>query len=1354
MRSTQRFFFILLHIICCTSVAFSAQSVDNKYIFRQVNSKSGLSDNNTRNLLMLANGSMVLYSPTMLSLYDGISYMDKNFNSTFVPYKEYSTDVELISTTDDKIIILNGDRTWYFDNKTLSFCYHDDELFGLPLSSIKSIIFANGNYFIYTKDGKFQRYNSTNKTTTSIQAPSALEGDVRIAKYKNNIYILSRSGALMRYDAHLNTFTNIITDLIEDNLKEVSRLDIEISSDGNIWIMHDDKIRCIDAESFTAKHTISAPIGYQSIFTSIALDSKERLWVGTSKSDLSIINIKNGERQAIKIEVIGDEKISNQVGISNIYTDPKGGVWIATESEGVLYYHEDMYRLKTINNRVEHEDTKCMTTDKDGNILLGTSNGLYSYDPLRDMVTMPYAQFINEDCISLYRDRQDRIWLGTFRNGAYCIDKGKIRNFSYPDMPTIEESYHALTPNFNCIRAMLEDSNGDFWVSVYGGLARFDTDSGQISLLSREFAEIAHVMFVRDLIQVGDLIFASSNDGYFTYNIKENDLNVYPSNSDLSNKCNQAIVDNQGAIWIATAMGLRVITPDNQSQLITTRDGLPSNNIIAVAQDNLSNIWAINSSDASRISILSRENSAGGGRYKLSITSFSASDGLDAGILIPKSITTDKKGSIYIGGSHGFSIIEPSKLYQRKDNNPPILTNLYINNTPISVEQEYNDRVVLHQGISTTKEIVLNHDESFISFDFSNLNYINPSHTLYRYQLEGFDAEWKQINSKESARATYTLLTPGNYKFKVVAANNGTDWDKRGIVLSIVVKPPFYKTTFAYVVYFLLTILLMIFLLHLFNARNLERLMQREQMEREQINQMKFRFFTNISHELRTPLSLILLPLSNIIRKTPKESDITPQLLTIERNASHLLSLVNHLLDFRKLEMGGEKLTLTQNNPSEMVEAIISDFSNSAAEKNITLKMDDMLEKKLFYFDMSHINKVFNNLISNAIKFTPEGGCVTITLRHTTEDYLVIEVSDTGVGISKDDQALIFERFYQVKDQELHLTGSGIGLHLVKQYVELHKGALSVESQLGVGSTFRVELPNIKPQKEHDELDQESIEEQELILSENLGDLSEKFKILIVEDNTDFREYLAMELESLNYEIYTAVDGEDGINKARAIHPSLILSDIMMPKSDGFTLCTTLKNDINTSHIPIILLTARTADDVRYEGYKAGADAYISKPFSFDVLEIRIRKLIEERQHRYEKIKSPQQIQTSQITVSSLDEKLMAQIIEHIEKNMSNADYSVEQLSRDVAMHRMNLYRKIQSIAGMTPSEFLRTMRIKRAAQLLEQDSSLAIVEVSEMVGFNTPKYFTNYFRKMYGVTPSVYVAELKNRGLEKNEIE
>ncbi len=1336
MSQLKRFLIVLVVLICNSISIFAQQAEDNKYVLRQINSREGLSDNNIKDFLMLPNGVMVLYSPTMLSLYDGISFVDIPFDSTLVPYKEFITTVEMSITPDNEVFIVDGDKAWCLDANCAGFKYVDNEFYGASLSDVRAMVVdAEGRCYIYTRDSNLCCYNPSSGDITQIQSPVTLTGEVRMKQYEHYIYILTKGGTLLRYDTILNTFTNVINNLSGYDSSDVSRYCIDVDSSGNIWVMYDYSLCKINARSFEEDCRISIPSGTSATYTSFVIDSLQNLWLGTTKHGILMVDIESGEIIEPNIEIIDHEYISNKVGISNIYADHKGGVWFSTESDGIFYYHDDVFRLKSAGNNIDNLRVKCMIPDGDNYTLLATPEGLYRYDSQRDMISVPYPELADADCISIYRDSKNRIWLGTFRRGLYCIDNGEIRHYFYEQFPSMEISYQQTTPNYNCARCICEDSFGNMWISVYGGLARFNEHSGEISLLSNDHPELSHFMFVRDIISVGNELYACGNDGCFIYNIADGELDVSLTASESYSKSSQLLEDSQGVVWVATSMGLRIIANGKERQILTKKDGLVSNNIIAVIEDNLSNIWAVSPSSISRVNLIFRK----GEMYDVSITSFVEDDGLKAGLLYPKSIVIDAKGTLYIGGSRGLCSIVLSDMYQDSDSNPPIITNLHINNTLIRAGEEYNGRVILNKKMSLTENITLNYDESFISFDFSNLNYVNPNHTLYRYKLENFDTDWTQITSKQTPRATYTLLKPGNYIFKVIATNNGTDWSQEPATISVEVRPPFYKSTWAYLIYIALVVFIVIYTLYMVNRRSMERIKRIDQARKEELSQLKFRFFTNISHELRTPLSLILLPLESILRKLPADSVFVPQLRTIERNAQHLLSLVNHLLDFRKLEMGGERLTLAQNNPVTLVESIISDFSGLSNERNIALTMIELVGRKLYYFDALHINKVLNNLISNAIKFTPDGGSVTITISESNQGNLVIEVQDSGEGISEEDLNHIWDRFYQVKSNDTRTAGSGIGLHLVKQYVELHQGVVSVESKLGLGSTFHVELPNVSPERGEERCD-ENLEED----TQN-EELRTQEEILIVEDNSDFREYLSTNLRELNYKIYTAVDGEDGIKKAMSIQPSLIISDIMMPKCDGFTLSKTLKNNINTSHIPIILLTARTADDVRCEGYKVGADAYISKPFSFEVLEIRIQKLIEERQRRMESVKSSDKLLSSLLTTSTLDEKLMTQVIDCIEKNMSNVEYSVEQLSRDVAMHRMSLYRKIQSIAGITPSEFIRTMRLKRAAELLTRDKHLSVAEVSEMVGFNTQKYFSTYFRKLYGVLPSQYASNARN---------
>ena len=577
-------------------------------------------------------------------------------------------------------------------------------------------------------------------------------------------------------------------------------------------------------------------------------------------------------------------------------------------------------------------------------------------------------------------------------------------------------------------------------------------------------------------------------------------------------------------------------------------------------------------------------------------------------------------------------------------------------------------------------------------------------------------------------QAHYTFLKPGKYTFLVRATNNGTDWSEP-TALSFEVKPPFWRSRWAYLLYALLLLGALGGTVRYF--RRLEMRRRREQAEKdrrareEELNQMKFRFFTNVSHELRTPLSLIILPLESLMKEKSGTGEYA-RLETMHRNAKSLLDLVNHLLDFRRLEMGGEKVHPVKGDFSEFVETVLDPFRIAAQEKGVSLDYKNETDNPFIAFDGAMMRKVVNNLLSNALKFTPKGGSVHVRLYDQDQGELALSVADTGIGIPKEEQKDIFDRFYR-SGNAVDATGSGIGLSLVKQYVEMHGGTVSVASEPGEGSTFVITLPAL----------QEAASDEDMEAPTEMVREGRKH-LLVVEDNADFRQYLQDELSG-QYLVSVAVDGQDALDRVSTERPDIVISDVMMPRLGGIELTHRLKEDIETSHIPVILLTARSSDEIRTEGYEYGADAYLTKPFRMEMLQARIRNLLEEREKRIRSFSGTAEVSPMHVTITTVDQKLMARITEKLEANLDNPEYSVEQMASDVGMHRMNLYRKIQSLYGMTPSEFIRTMRLKRAAQLLTDDPNLSVTEVADMVGFNTPKYFTKYFKELFGVLPSQY---------------
>lgn len=1339
-------------MIIASSLAEASRN--DEYLFRMLDTESGLPDNNVRNMTMLPDGLMCIQTSSMLNLYDGASCRSYKYNAIEIPYTEYSgLNSSCYDSQWNVLWCTTRDHVWIFDLKTRSFEYDVTKRLssiGITGTSIQTVTMgSDGRLWLCTKDRKLLMCNRTggiNDAVESIALPPDMELPVIMEEYNDRIWIMSMNGILAEYAPPIKDFKTIKKIPLDSSEGLSSRMEMDINSKGDIWIMFDKVLFNYDVREETFKETVSIPAGSKDLLTTIALDNSDNLWIGTARSGVSLINARDGQIQTLPyLEMINGKKIYHHTDISKIYIDSDDGVWIATLSEGLLYWHKDIFHINTIDNStisggsMNDESVKCMALDQDGCILVGTIHGLLRYNPDTQRISIPYPRLKDELCISLYMDKKGNMWVGTFYNGAYRIDRnGNIRNYRYPDI-SVDMSYHESRPNFNCVRSFFEDKEGNFWISVYGGAGRFNPESGEISLLRESHPELSRYMIIRDICDRGDgYLLMSGDNGRYLYSPSEDTVITNPLAEGCHVQTNQAISDiSNGLLWMATAEGLRVT--DLASDIVHnvgSDKGMPAGNIVSIAQDYSGNIWAATFNTVSRIRAIRGE----GGKINFAVSNFNSSDGVKSGAFFQNSVLTAPDGKIYFGGAHGICVINPEGLLQEVSAKRTCISSIMVSGKALEVGKEFNGRTILKDEISKTERIVLRHDESFLTFSFSNFNYQNPQHTSYLYKLENFDKDWNLLTSSPLGKAQYTYLEPGEYRFLVKAANNGMDWGESSEI-NIVIRPPFYRSIAAYIIYGLLALGAIISIIYLIDRRARRRIRENQELEerkhKEELDQMKFRFFTNISHELRTPLSLIMLPLESVMKEM-KDSPVMSKLATMHNNAEQLLSLVNHLLDFRKLEMGGEKLHLAYGNISEFIANIKESFNDAAQKKGISLTLEDEMVRPIMAFDGAQMQKMVNNLLSNALKFTPEGGMIHIRLYQDEQKRMVLEVSDTGIGIPKEDLEHIFDRFYRSDNTQMQ-PGSGIGLSLVKQYAEMHSGSISAYSEVGKGSTFTLTIPSdlaVDGEERQPVTVAPLIEQSEVIKTEE-NDARRK-QIMIVDDNKDFREYIVGEL-SVDYDVVAAEDGRQCIEMLRIANPEVIICDVMMPNMDGFEVTKAIKNNIETSHIPIILLSARTSEDIRLEGYETGADAYLTKPFKLNILQARIRNLIEERHRRIASFTKDEEVAPSEVTITTIDQKLMTRIMESIEKNMDNTEYSVEELSSDVGMHRMNLYRKIQSLAGMTPSEFIRAMRLKRAAQLLREDPNLTVSEVSDMVGFNTQKYFTKYFKEMFGVPPSQY---------------
>ncbi|WP_291862608.1 ATP-binding protein, partial [Marinilabilia sp.] len=872
--------------------------------------------------------------------------------------------------------------------------------------------------------------------------------------------------------------------------------------------------------------------------------------------------------------------------------------------------------------------------------------------------------------------------------------------------------------NSNFILTMEEDNVGNLWVGTSFGINVLDKNTGRFS----------HI---------------AANPG------KENALSHHIVLAILQ--------DQRGTMWFGTRNGLNMYDPQTQEfRLFLERDGLPDNNILNLLEDDAGNIWMSTLNGLSRLEIDESEE-----RTDYSFSNFDLLDGLQGREFNEHAAFKTSAGELIFGGPDGFNLFNPANI-QKSTRIPQVrITGLRLFNKQIEVGEKVDRKPILVSPLFLSDTLTLKHNQNVFSLEFSGMGYFHPEKVKYQYKLDGFNEDWVSTDASNPL-ATYTNLNYGTYRFRVKAkvGEDGSLGSEAN--LTVVIKPPFYATQYAYAAYIILFVGLVAFFG--FIVRRRERIKyerQSELMQHKRIHEMdamKIRFFTNISHEFRTPLTLIITPLEKLVREVG-DASVRDQLKLVTRNAKRLLGLVNQLLDFRKMEVQGLTLNRSQADLVAFVKEVGLSFSDLFETKTIRFSIFANTDSLMMAFDPDKMEKIVFNLLSNAFKFSQENGEVYLNLEYLKagsegviddkRGVVKIIVGDKGIGIPQEKQEKVFERFFQAGDGTEQNMGSGIGLAITKEFVRLHDGEIYVKSEPGKGSVFTVELPVVSQNDTGDpepikiELSQD-VQHNESHFKVEKRDDSKKPLLLIIEDNEDLRFYLKENLGA-QYRVVEAADGDDGLEKARSVYPDIIISDIMMPGTDGVELCRSLKSESKTSHIPLILLTAKVSSEQEAEGLEAGADDYITKPFNYEVLELKIRKQIDIRQQFRAKLeKQHYEIAPGEIGVTSLDEKFIRKATRFVETNISNTELSVESFSREMGVSRGHLYNKILALTGKTPTEFIRIMRLKRGAQLLGK-SQLNVGEIAFKVGFNDPKYFSRYFKDEFGVSPSEYAKRVEN---------
>jgi signal transduction histidine kinase/DNA-binding response OmpR family regulator len=868
-------------------------------------------------------------------------------------------------------------------------------------------------------------------------------------------------------------------------------------------------------------------------------------------------------------------------------------------------------------------------------------------------------------------------------------------------------------------------------------LKSFDTKTGVIADIWQDSygkdIPVSHIMTISKGSD-GNLWIGGS-DGGCCLKEENGKLSLAELPFDLKGELIQYIFEASTKVtWIATRNGLISIDRnDGSTARYTRKEGLPSNIVHGIEEDESGRLWISTENGISCFNPFS-------GKFR----NFTSNEGITNIPLNAKSHCRRQNGDMLFGGIYGITEFSPEQIEDNPFTPIPLIEKIQILNEQIRP----NDRTgILDKNIMLAESVRLNHRQNSFTLEFSVANYLSGRHNTFAYILEGSDKEWTET---EQRSVSYSNLRHGRYRFMLKAANNDGKWNETPTVLEIVVTPAWYKTTVAYVFWFLLGLLAFVvsyrFIIDRKERENRNELEKQEKAHQEDIHQMKMRFFINISHEMRTPLTLIINPLQEMISKS-NDTWMQKQLKYVERNAKRLLHLVNQLMDYRRAELGVFKLRIRPENIHKIIKENWAYYEKFALKKKIRYSLISDLEGKLLHIDGQYLELILNNLLSNAFKYT-ESGEIRITATEQ-DSKLSISVSDTGIGIPQEEQEKIFERFYQSDNQH---SGSGIGLSLVQRLVELHHGQIKLNSEPGKGSTFTILLPvslNAYSEEEIGNPEQSEIHisdspEMYLVDSEKQEDEScepsekKRSRLLIAEDNDEVRTYMKNGLSKM-FDILLAKNGEEALQMLKEQEPDLVVTDMMMPVMDGKKLCMHIKQNISTSHIPVIMLSAKTDSKDELDALKAGADDFMTKPFSMPVLVAKIQNMLRTLHHIHDKATNSMDIAPEKMSLNTMDEEFLVKAIEVLEAHIDDTSFSTTEFAKAMNMSRSNLHLKLKALTGESALDFIRKIRFKEACRLLK-DGRYSISEISDKVGFNTPSYFATCFKKYMGCLPTEYI--------------
>jgi len=1336
-------------------IGLFANNSDN-YTFKNINSESGLTNNSITKIYRDKKGFVWVGTTNGLNRYNGYDVKTFKQNPTN-PYKLNGARIYAIQEDYDGFLWVQTENGYAkFDYSTETFNLNFNDLLterGIQISFLQKVMCGKKTSAYFDNEEGVYLYNHQLKKT--IKVLSLMNNNIISAVFDSQDFLWLTDSKFNIYKIDpANGMVLLQNNQLFEN--EADESTMYVDNNDNLWVVkntsslyyYDKKM----GEFINLKQNPKFTSIFSNLIRCVSQDIYGNIWIGTDHGGIFVLNHSNlTSITSIKRNELKDNTLSEN-SITNLYADNEGIMWVGTYRGGLNYYNPHPKVFSSIRSNISNEanDINCFAEDNQGRFLLGTNGaGLLHYNSAANTFTpIPYAPKSEKHIIvHLYTDSKNRIWIGTFISGLYCIDGKRVKH--YTTKPEKSE-YYIPDDNVWCID---EDSSGKIWIgTLNNGICSID----ELDKVTIQRFKVAASNSVRcsHKSSNGDIWFGTvfginiiNKKGDFKKYIEFKNNDTYSSEINFINVIQQ---DKHGNYWIGTQGGVVFVEKSsNKYHFLTTIDGLPDNNIQMLLIDAVGDIWVSTLKGISKLKVKNYDLQ----NFETEIMNFTKDDGLQSNKFNEKSGFVSKYGLIYLGGVSGFNIINPKKIEISSGTSNLMFTDLYVNNKLITPGDESEDHIILEKSLNYTKEVNLKYYENTISVEFASSNYYFQENFRYEYILEGYDKTWSRVDAY-NRKAFYSNLSDGSYKLKVQEINNFGIKGKI-IELNIHIVPPFWRSWMAYLLYLIVILSISIIVYRFLIDRatlktRIEKQVQ-EQQHFNEINRLKIKFFTNLSHDLRIPVSLIISPSEQLLKKTLSD-DVKYNISLIHRNAKRLLFIVNEILDFRKIE--SEEMTFVPSIGDIVkfsYEASLS-FIDLAEKKNIEFKFSSNIKELYIKFDPNKIERIIFNLLSNAFKFIPGSGSVNVNIEYRQSNLqfpVLISITDTGIGIPKDKTEDVFKQFFQIAPPETIVAhGTGIGLSIVHEFVKLHKGNIYLESELNKGTIVYMELPsnlvteeisyNIEPfNSELNVGNDENIQQ-----DEDIENKTNKTSILIIEDNEELLHYLKENLKE-KFQVYTSLDGNDGYNKAIKVLPDIIISDISMPLMDGIELCTKIKSQIETSHIPIILLTARTLEEYVIEGYNAGADDYITKPFNIDILFARVQNLLNKQKQRHEILQKQVKIDLKKVEIVSVDQKLIDNTIKIIEDNLSDPDFSVEKLSKELGVTRVTLNKKLNAIIGKSVYDFVRIIRAKRGALLLTE-GQLNVQEVSYMVGYNNPRYFTQFFKEEFNMTPSEYVRKYK----------